>query len=783
MKLSYTWLKQYIKVKQTPEQLAETLTLAGMEVESIERVGIGLEKIVVGQIKTMVDHEEADRLIVCKIDVGKGKMLTVVCGAFNIKAGDKVPVALVGTMLPNGMKIEQRRIRGVDSQGMLCAEDELGLGNDHAGIMILDPTMKVGQKLGVALHMPDIVFDVALPPNRADWFSVLGVSRELSALTNQKLQVERYEMTESKKFHARKAITVRVNERLLCPTYVARVVRNVKVRHSPAWLKARLIAVGIRPINTIVDVTNYVMLELGQPLHAFDLAKIEGKKILIRRARSKERITLLNGSDQTLDSSMLIIADAKKPLAVAGVMGGRAAEVTAKTRDVVLESAIFKPLTIRKTRQKLGIVTEASTRFEKGIWQSLPQQAADRAAALLAKLGRGEVAKGLISIESKKPSPPKQLRASVGSMNALLGTRWTSKQFGAAFTALRFHMKEAGEDVMNVQPPVWRSDIQTEEDLAEEAGRIYGWNNLTPKILHGNLKPQPLAHEKQSERHIKDALVACGLVETLHYSFYGMSLANQFGLDSSKHYRVQNPLNPSQQLLRTTLLPHLLENVLKNYQEQDSMQLFEIGHVYLPASGMLPDERAKIGLMAYHKKHNALKILKNALNQFFSFVHIPLESVRYAVSQKNPGAGDIFIAKLRSSNERVGTFHEVFAGQEKLGSTPAYAELDLPSLIRHMLTPKYKPLPQYPSVTRDLSIIIGPDQEYHVLSDRLRSFHEFLVVVHPVDLFPLKDGRRSITLRLEFRSAARTLTSGEVDLLLARLIKDIERIFRAEIRQ
>ncbi len=344
MLLSLNWLKEYVKFTQTPEQVADILTQGGFEVENIIRYGQDFDNIFVGQIKTIINHAEADKLSVCKVDVGKKQLLNIVCGAKNIKPGQRVSVAVVGAKLPNGLKIESRKIRGVDSEGMICAEDELGLGNDHQGIMVLDDKLRIGAKFGKATGFEDVILDLSLTPNRPDSFSVIGLAREFAALTGLKFIAPKLKLEESKKYSSNKIISVNIKDKKLCPKYTARVVKGVKVKASPQWLQARLMLSGIKPINNIVDVTNFVMLETGQPLHAFDLANIKGRKINIRKAGKENKFTTLDDVERKLYKNMLMIADARESIAVAGVMGGQNSEISKNTKDIVIESAIFDSL-------------------------------------------------------------------------------------------------------------------------------------------------------------------------------------------------------------------------------------------------------------------------------------------------------------------------------------------------------------------------------------------------------------------------------------------------------
>lgn len=779
MRLSYNWLKEYIKIKKTPEQLAEVLTLAGLEVEKIEKLGKGLDQIVVGQIKTMVDHTEADRLRVCKVDVGQTKLLNIVCGASNIKAGDKVPVVLVGATLPNGVKIEARRIRGVDSEGMLCAEDELGLGEDHAGIMILDKDLRVGQKLGKAIGLDDTVFDLALTPNRADWFSVLGLARELSAILKQTLTVKRYPMKEGKKEKIKKLLKVQVDDDNLCPKYVARVVKHVKVGESPAWLKSRLMVSGLKPINNIVDITNYVMLELGQPLHAFDYDKIGGHKIIVRRSRAGEKLTTLDKVERKLSSQMLVIADSKRPMAIAGVMGGFDSEIARSTRNVVIESAIFKPISIRKTRQKLGLVTEASMRFEKGIWWSLPEQAADRAAALMSSIAGGEVVKDSLVVSVPKEHQPTIIKVPLDYINKLIGHEFSLKQAKDILESLHFKAEVSKNKVLQITAPSFRQDVKLACDVAEEVGRLYGWNNIKPAPIYAELKPVVLTDEKYRERKTKELLVAAGLTETLNYSFYSKNLMDKFSFQEKDHYKLINPLNPEQAYLRISLLPRLIENVAQNAPNYEEVKLFEKGHVYKKSRKEMPEEDQYLAAVVFGEKYEFYQ-LKGALNQLFDSLNIKNVEYRRADSQVLAGA-EIFIKNQKVGS--VGNVNLMILEKSKIKGKICAFELNFHKLIQFCGRLVYKKVPDFPSVERDLALVVDSQVTYADLFEEINDFSPLIASVEGFDLYPMSDGRKSLAFHVVFQSPNRTLKSEEVDEIQEQIIEKLNKKFKAQLRK
>jgi len=784
MYLSFNWLKEFVKLKQSPEQVAEVLTHAGFEVEKIDYWGKGLENVLVGQIKTIVSHAEADKLSVCKVDVGRAKLMNIVCAAKNIKPGQKVPVALIDAVLPSGIRIERRRIRGIDSEGMLCAEDELGLGDDHRGILILDKDLKVGKKFGQAIGLEDIVLDITVSPNRADGFSVLGLAREFAALSGQKLVHKKVEVKESKKHSIKKLLSVRIADYDLCPKYTARVVSNVKVKQSPEWLKSRLLVAGIKPINNIVDISNYVMLEMGQPLHTFDMAKVKGRKIVVRKAGKDKKFVTLDREERKLASDMLVIADSKEPIAVAGVIGGKNSEISRETKDVVIESAIFKPISIRKTRQKLGLITEASTRFEKGIWWDLPEAAADRAAQLMQELASGEVAKGIIIASKVKTYKPTTIKVSLDYTNKLIGRNFTETEVIKNLEKLNFTVAKAGKDEIKVTVPSWRQDVKIPADVVEEIGRMYGWNNLKSAPIYAELKPVSLTPEQQVQKKIKDILVACGMTEVLNYSFYGKSLIDQFGLDIKKHYKVENPLNPEQEYLRTSLVPRLFENLMKNYQGKSKVDLFEVGTVFNKTAQGMPEEKTMLAGIVYQKgdsgfrgekgKSVIISALCRGLNiNDSSVIYSPIEG------ELKPEVG------ININGVIVGEMGHVQINIQKLKGLPFWFEIDLLKLISVAEKKReYKPLADYPSVERDMSfVVLAEEVSYQDIARLIKNIDPLIVAVQPLRLHKISDHKRSATFRIIYQAPGRTLKSEEVEEIEKRIIREMFNKFKAELKK
>ena len=518
MKLSWNWLREFIEVPASPEEVAERLTMSGLEVEALERVGSNLDGIVVGRILRIDPHPEAERLTFCLVDIGSER-LPIVCGATNIQPGDHVPVALPGSSLPDGRRVEAVEIKGVMSYGMLCSERELQLGEDQSGILILPEDLSVGRPLASALELQDTVLEVAVTPNRGDCLSHLGVAREIAALFGGKPRPPRIKVKEEGP-PIETLASVEVLDPDLCPRYAARVVLDTSIEPSPFWLRRRLSFLGIRPINNVVDATNSVMLELGQPLHAFDYERLRGRRIVVRRAKAGERIVTLDGLTRALSEQMLVIADAQVPVAIAGVMGGGESEVRGETRAVLLESACFDPLSVRRTAKALGLSTEASFRFERGIDPDGVVKALDRGAQLIAELSGGKVAQGaILSGKDLRQAPPRTIPLCLSRLNALLGVDVPKKEAASILRRLGLRLKSQGRDGFLASVPSFRWDLEREIDLIEEVARIWGFERIPIALPKGRLKPSPLPPAFRAERKAKRIMASEGYNEAVTFSF------------------------------------------------------------------------------------------------------------------------------------------------------------------------------------------------------------------------------------------------------------------------
>lgn len=560
MKVSLNWLKDYVEIRIDLKELVHLLTMSGLEVEEATSMGEGFEKVIVAEIHSIQKHPSADRLSLVEAKTHQ-ETFSIVCGATNIKEGQKVPLALVGARLPNGIEIKRSKIRGVPSEGMLCSEIELALGQDASGIMILPSHVPLGMDLGEALGLKDTILDISITPNRPDCLCVIGVAREIAALTHQRMKYPLPSLTDlGEEIHQRTSVTILDQD--LCPRYVARMIEGVKIGPSPHWMRNRLEKVGIRSINNVVDVTNYVMMENGQPLHAFDFELLEEGRIVVRRAKEGEEFVTLDGVKRTLDVEMLMICDGVKPVAIAGVMGGLNSEIKENTRRVLLESAYFNPAGNRRTSKKLGLETEAAYRFGRGIDYGGCLSAANRATQLIQELAGGRVVEGVVDAYPI-PIKPSPIHLSVKKIHQVLGTEVSAKQVRNYLEDLELEVREEDEDALVVIPPSFRGDLEREIDLIEEVARLDGYEKIPITIPKGPPSSEERSKEFLIERKAIDTLIYHGYHEVITYSFTSPASRDILGLPPDdprrQHLRILNPLTEDFSVMRTTLFPGLME--------------------------------------------------------------------------------------------------------------------------------------------------------------------------------------------------------------------------------
>jgi len=771
MNLPISWLQDFVNVKATPENIAERLTLSGSEVEKITRNDEGLSDVVVGLIKDVKPHPDADKLQLASVDVGKSKLLEIVCGAPNIAAGQKVPVVLLGGSVP-GLKIEPRTIRGIASQGMLASERELGIGDDHSGIFILPSDVSVGTDVISLLELSDPVFDIDVTPNRPDCFSVKGLAREVAALYGKQVQEKKHHLKESSE-RASAHLSVSIEDKKLCTRYCARRLVGIAVKPSPLWLQNRLRQVGIRPINNVVDATNFVMMEYGHPLHAFD-ASLLGERIVVRRAKKGEQLAALDEETYALDGSMLVIADAKRPVALAGVMGGAETAVRNETTDVVLEVAVFDSVSIRKTSRALGVRSESSTRFEKGVDASAVELVVDRAAALITELAGGAVQKGIVSAGSAQ-SKIAPISLALSDVERLLGVSVSGAEVKAILQSLGCGVSGSGK-AYTVTPPAWRvHDLRAEADIVEEIGRMLDYNTFVKTLPTAPLR-SPLPDEAhRTRRAVRRFCLSSGYSELLSYGFYGEDGVVLSDYDKDDHIVLTNPVNDEYPYLRTSLVPWMLKRLSQNSAQlvRDRVQLFEIGNVFHRADGESP--RLVLGITDTTATPERLyRELRGVVEK--------LCGVRFDAERFH---GWIL---LKYQNKPLGVIRtgarNIFPGVKFRGPV-GVAHVDLALLSEACVDERstYEPIPFYPIIERDLGVVASNMVEYTSLEKAISDFDELIREVSLFDVYHgLADGV-SLAFRLKLYSRDRTLESTEVDHVIEKLKAQLHKKFGVTFRE
>lgn len=809
MRFSLSWLKEYVEFDIPPQELAERLTMAGLEVESLEYMGEGLQDIIVAQILSIRPHPNASKLVLCDVTDGT-RHYSVVCGARNMKTGDKVALAPPGAKLPpsakfpEGIVIQSMRIRGEVSEGMLCAENELGIGDEGDGIMILPDSADVGSRLIDALGLNDVVFEIGITPNRPDCLSVIGIAREVAAILGKEVKYPEYGVLEEGG-DIEELVSVDVQDPEGCPRYSCRVITGVKIAPSPEWLKKRLEASGIRSINNVVDITNFVLLELGQPLHAFDYDLIEGGRVLVRSAREGEVIKTLDGVERDLTKGDLVICDVKRPIAIAGVMGGGNTEVLEDTRNILLESAYFNPVRVRRTSKRTGLRSESSYRFERGVDPNGVVSALDRASELIRRLASGRVVKGRIDAYPN-PIKPSEVRLSIRRMESVLGTGIEPDVIRRIFEGLGLEILGSRDGEMTLRIPTFRVDLTREIDLIEELARHYGYNRIPTTIPLIPMTTDGLKRERMLEERAKEILVSFGFFEVINYSFEDPELLALF--DGTRPLGILNPLTREGSVMRTSLVPGIMRNVILNLNRQaQDIRLFEVGKAYIPREYGLPEEVKRIAAVATGRRQPELWDKEEF--DFFDLKGI-LERIIEAFSLSNrarfvdsigseeaeapqikflhPGKS----ARILIGDEEVGYMGELHPGiREKLEVSKRVFlfEIDLEKLFAYSsLTGKrFTPLPKFPSVRRDIALIVDEGVPVGKILDELRRVEPNLIEeVSVFDVFKggsVEKGKKSVAVSIVLRAADKTLTDEEVDDIQARGLSRLQSTVGAELRK
>ena len=807
MYISYNWLKDFVKIpaKEKPETIATELTGHTVEVEGFVNQADQFNKVVVGRVLDVQKHPNADRLRLTVVDV-KTKKLNIVCGAPNVATGQLVPVALVGAKLPNGLEIQESVIRGEKSNGMICAEDELGLGKNHDGILVLAENAKIGEPFAKDLKAIDVIFEVDNKSlsNRPDLLNHYGLARELSAIFS--LALKPYEKFLNRKWEFLNAkenkLQVRVEDVDLCARYMAVKVENIAVKESPEWLKTRLIAIGQRPINNIVDLTNYIMFDCGQPMHAFDAASI--KKIVVRRAAKDESLVTLDDEERALDNNDLVITDGDRTLAIAGVMGGRDSGVKPETKDLILESANFLAATVRKTSQRLGLRSEASVRFEKSLDPNLTEVALFRFLTLLKEICPDmKIGSSLLDSNNFKNT----------EVEVDLNLDWLANKIGQAIgrevvvailKRLGFVVKDEKADDLKVLVPSWRAtkDISNREDLAEEVLRLYGYDNIISKMPVLTMNLPEANDDRKTERKIKNILaLKYSLDETYNYSFVGEEQLKKMNIDFFQYLRLVNPLAETQSLLRQSLIPGLVGNIKTNQFKGDDLGFFEIGSVFFNAPGNLKKDMISDEVLPYQEKRLGLALagggdlfgrLKGIISSLSkNLINYEVE-VDFSALDNIPGWADQrAVAKIMLLDKEIGLvalLDPSVSENVNLKKPVALAEINLNQLLDLVLnlSPfRFQEAPKYPTVVRDLAFVVPEKILYNDLKNEIAKFNPLIRTVELFDVYvgnKLLGGLKSLAFHITYQSEERTLVASEVDHIQQELVDHLSQKFEIKLR-
>ena len=793
MRLPLSWLNEYVKIDDVPvEELKDKLFSCGFEVEEIIKINENVKGIVVCQINSIERHPDADKLSVCSVNAGSYGELQIVTNAKNIAVGDKVPVSLDGAVLADGTQIKKGRLRGVESDGMFCGGEEIGITEEYydgAGgdsVLVFHDDFPVGADVVELIGAKDVVFDVAVTANRPDCQSILGLAREVAAILDRELKLPDFSYSEENKGE-NAPFEVKVSAPDLCPRYVAHYVKNACIKPSPKWLQKRLALMGIRAINSVVDVTNYVLCELGQPMHAFDYKTLGGKKIIVRRAENGEKITTLDDKEFTLSLENLVICDGDKPVALAGIMGGKNSGISDDTTEIVFECAKFKRDNIRKSSKALGQRSDSSARFEKGVDAYTTERAMARALNLLESMGAGIAAYSQIDVLNEDLSAQK-FSASFKNINDILGITVEKQIQTKILEKLGFKVSENGDGTFEVTVPAYRDDVEGEADLAEEIIRSYGYDHIVPRLLPDAAVTYGGRNARQiKEDNAKDALVAMGFYETITYSFVSEKDYETFGLDKdapeNAHIKLFNPLGEDMSVMRTTLAPSMVATVCRNLNRKNNDgKLFELAKVYIPEKlplEKLPAEKAHLMLAEFGENADFFD-LKGVIEELLSVLERK-ENLSYkkgVTPYLHPGRNaDVFAGDKKVGY--IGELHPLYA--EKLGAQQriVIAELDF-DVIDEITGGKiaFKAISKFPPVERDLALVCKVDTTNEEIETLIKQRGgKNLISVEVFDVYTgtgVEPGYKSVAYRLTFSSLEKTFGEGEIDSIIKKILYNLE---------
>lgn len=801
MIVSLKWMRDYVDIPVPVEELADRLTMVGLEVEGVRQASPVAKYLIAARLKSVGPHPQADQLHLCTVSDHRAEY-RVVCGAPNLKVGSVVVLALPGAELAGGLILRETTIRGQISQGMLCSQMELGLGTDGSGIWVLPEDTPVGLSIAEFLGKDDVTLELGVTPNRGDCLSIIGVAREVSAICGKPLCYPEPALVEAGP-DIRPLSSVTVEDPIGCPRYAARLVQGVNIGPSPDWLRERVEAVGIRSINNIVDVTNFIMMELGQPLHAFDFDRLREHRIVVRRAHQGERFSTLDGVERTLYDDTLLICDGVGPVAIAGIMGGLDSEITEGTSRVLIEAAHFQPQSIRRSSKKLGLRTESSFRFERGVDPEGLIRSLDRAAQLMMEVGGGEIAAGRLDVY---PNPMKApvLRLRVERANRFLGTRLTADEMADVLRKIEMQVKELDADQLEVVPPLFRPDITREVDLAEEVVRLVGYDRVPVTAPVSATEAAGFDPHLRIRQELKYSLRGAGFMEVLNYSFISDDLIKKLQLPEGDRrlapVRLLNPLSEEQAVMRTSLVPGLLQTARSNFDRgNEDLRIFELSKVFLSRPGEnLPEERHHlVGLMAGKRNPDLLygdkedvdyADVKGAAELILNSLY--LSGCSFSAEDLPPYFNQGMAALVVHNGRCLGALGRVAPEVEEAFDLkkPAYLfEFDFDDLFAARSDrPLFRPLPKFPSVIRDMAIVVDEEVTVQEPLDYVISRREpLLELVEVFDVFKsrqLGEGKRSIGYRLVYRSANRNLTDEEVNDIHGKLAENVLHRFNATLR-
>lgn len=806
MNTSLSWIKAYVpELDVTAQEFTDAMTLSGSKVEGFEKLDADLENIVIGQIEKIERHPDADKLIICQVNVGAEAPVQIVTGAPNVKEGDKVPVVLDGgrvagghdgKMTPGGIRIKKGKLRGIESNGMMCSIEELGSSRDmypeapEYGIYIFPEDAVVGADAIEALGLHDVVFEFEITSNRVDCYSTLGLAREAAATFRKEFRAPAVEVKGSGD-DVSNYIKVDVQDADLCPRYCARVVKNIKLAPSPQWMQRRLASVGIRPINNVVDITNYVMEEYGQPMHAYDLDTIAGHQIIVRRAEKDEKFVTLDGQERTMDDSVLMICDGEKAVGMAGIMGGENSMITDDAHTMLFEAACFDGTNIRLSSKKVGLRTEASGKFEKGLDPNNAKAAINRACQLIEELGAGEVVNGIVDVYPKKkeevriPFEPEKI-------NALLGTKISKEQMLAYFEPIGLVYDEASEEII---APTFRQDLFRTADLAEEVARFYGYDNIPTTLPKGEATTGKLPFYLRIESVARDIAEFCGFSQGMTYSFESPKVFDKLLLPADAREReaivISNPLGEDFSIMRTVSLNGMLTSLATNYNRRNkNVRLYELGNIYLPKSlplTELPEERMQFTLGMYGE--GDFFTMKGVVEEFLDKIGMH-EKETY-----DPHAGKPFLHPGRQANivyagtviGYLGEVHPTVAAAYGIGDRAYVAVLDMPSVVeKATFDRKYEGIARFPAVTRDISMVVPKSvlvgQIEEVIAVRGGKILESYELFDVYEGSQIKEGYKSVAYSIVFRAKDKTLEEAEISAAMKKILNGLESL-GAELRQ